>query len=283
MYARDLEFWQLVERGMSRAANELGVELNVELSNRSLQTESQLVDSMYARGDNVLVMAPYDTTASAAALRRAQQRGMTIVQYDSRVEDEGFHHFVGVDQRQLGELLGSATQAYLDEHMGGTATFALLTGETEPNGPPRREEFLAAAPGAKVVTRAEAVGDPPAGAKAFETVMQSHPDIDAVFAWNGAALQGAMTAARRMQTDVKIFGIDQSEIVANAMKSPNSNVAIVADQRADEVGYRAVKVGVKLAQGQEVKNVTEVTPTLYQAGDEKTLGRYLAELSGGVN
>ena len=279
MYARDLEFWQLIEEGMRKAADDLDVKVNVEVSNRSLQTESQLVDTMSSRGDNVLIVAPFDPTASAAALTRAADRGLTIVQYDSQVTDDRFANFVGVDQSQLGASLGEAAQKYVDD-LGRNGKFALLSGETEPNGPPRRTAFLAAAPGVEVVTRAEAVGSPEAGAKAFETVLQSHPDLDGVFAWNGAALQGALTAARRLNSDVKIFGIDQSEVVAKDMMSADSVVTAVADQKAYQVGYDAVKLGVEAAQGKSPSPTREVEPITYTVGDTKGIQTFLDELEG---
>ena len=280
MYARDLEFWQLVEGGMRAGAKEMGVKLNVEVSNRQLQTEGQLIDTMYARGDNVLLVAPIDATASAANLRRASKRGTTIVQYDSRVTDKEFENFVGVDPAQLGTAIGELTQKYLDENLDGTGKFAVLTGDTESNGPPRRKAFLKAAPGAKVVTTAESVGSPEAGAKAFETVLQSDPDIDAVFAWNGSALQGAATAAQRMNSKVKIFGIDQSKVVATSMMSKSAHVQGVADQQAFNVGYTAVTNGVKAARGDKVETNTSIKPTTYSAGDSDALNKFIDELGG---
>jgi ABC-type sugar transport system substrate-binding protein len=280
MYARDLEFWQLIEAGMRRSAEDHQVPINVEVSNRSLQTESQLVDTMTARGDNVLIVAPFDLTASAAGLRRAADRGITVVQYDNRVTDDRFEHFVGVDQRQLGTAVGQAAQQYVDQKLSGSGKFALLTGDTEPNGPPRREAFLAAAPGVEVVTQAEAVGSPEAGAEAFETVLQSNPDLDGVFAWNGAALQGSLTAARRLHSNVKIFGIDQSEVAAKDMLSPDSVIAAIADQQAYQVGYNAVTLGVESALGESSAPSAQVEPIIYKAGDTKNLQTFLDELGG---
>jgi ABC-type sugar transport system substrate-binding protein len=266
---------------MKQSAADHNVELNVEVSNRSLQTESQLIDTMTARGDNVFVVAPFDPTASAAGLKRASDRGSTVVQFDSRVTDEQFEYFVGVDQRQLGTAVGEAAQKYVDEHLNGSGKFALLTGDTEPNGPPRREAFLAAAPGVEVVTQAEAVGSPEAGAEAFETVLQSNPDLNGVFAWNGAALQGSLAAARRTGSNVKIFGIDQSEVVAKDMMSPDSVVAALADQQAYQVGYDAVTLGVKAALGDEPPATGQVEPIVYTAGDTKNLQTFLDELTQG--
>ncbi|AOS63388.1 sugar ABC transporter substrate-binding protein [Actinoalloteichus hymeniacidonis] len=278
MYARDLEFWQLVEAGMRSSAAEHEVPINIDVSNRELQTESQLMDTMYARGDNVLVAAPFDLAASASALQRARHRGMTIVQYDNRVHDDSFGYFVGVDQAQLGAALGEITQSYVDENLGGTATAALLVGDTEPNGPPRRDAFLGEAPGLDVLTTAEAVGSPEEGSRAFETVLQAHPDVDVVWAWNGAALQGAVTAAQRLDSDVAIFGIDMSRQVADAMSEPDSPVHAVADQHAYDVGRSAVDAGIALAKGQDVPPETEVEPVVYTREDQQALATFYREL-----
>ncbi|WP_166462989.1 sugar ABC transporter substrate-binding protein [Amycolatopsis acidicola] len=278
MYARDLEFWQLVEAGMKQAANEAGVPLHVDVSDRKLQNESQLLDTMYARGDNVLLVAPYDSDASSAALRRARARGLTIVQYDERVDDQSFAYFVGVDQKVLGEAAGEAAQQYIDSQLGGHAKAALLTGETESHGPPRRESFLAKATGAEVVTTTEAVGSPEAGAQAFETVLQSHPETQLVFAWNGAALQGAAIAARRLRSPVKIVGVDMSRQLADLLGQRDSPVLAVADQDAYQVGYRTLQIGVALARAKPVSRDTAVAPVIYRAGDHAALDTFYREL-----
>lgn len=277
MYARDLEFWQLIEAGMRDAAKEAKVPIKVEVSNRQLATEAQLVDTLHARGDNVLVIAPLDKSASAATLRKADQYGMTIVQYDSKAGDDAFPHFVGVDNARLGASVGKLAKKYADDELGGQAKMALLTGDTEPNGAVRKKAFLAEMPGAKVVTSAESVGSPDAGAKAFETVLQSHPDIDVVWAWNGAAMQGAAIAAQRLKSKAKIFGIDMSKQVAEIMKSPGSPVRAVADQHAYDVGKESVRLAVKAAKGESATAAT-VPPATYSAGDTKALDAFLAEL-----
>ncbi|MEU6719036.1 substrate-binding domain-containing protein [Nonomuraea sp. NPDC046802] len=277
MFARDLEFWQLVEAGMRDAARSAGVKINVEVSNRQLATEAQLVDTLHARGDNVLVIAPLDNSASAATLRKADQYGMTVVQYNSKASDQTFTHFVGVDNAELGRSVGKLAKEYVDAELGGQAKMALLTGDTEPNGTVRKNAFLKEVPGGKVVTTAEAVGSPDAGAKAFETVLQSNPDIDVVWAWNGAAMQGAAVAAQRHKSKVKIFGIDMSKQVAQIMRAPGSPVQAVADQHAYDVGKESVTLAIKAAKGAGAA-ATSVPPATYSAGDAKGIDAFLAEL-----
>lgn len=278
MYARDLEYWRLIEAGMRAAAKKHDVEINIDVSNRQLATEAQLIDTLHARGDNVLVVDPLDSKASLPMLKKARNRGMTIVQYDNRVDDTSFEHFVGVDNATLGRAVGKDAKEHIDAEFGGKAKMALLTGDTEPNGPPRKKAFLSQVKGSKVVTTAEAVGSPEAGSKAFETVMQAHPDIDVVFAWNGAAMQGAAVAAKRMKSDVKIFGVDMSKQVADIMVAKNSPVVSVADQHAYDVGYNAVEVGVRTAKDDQDEKTTMLPPVVYSSDDPKGVESFLTEL-----
>lgn len=281
IYARDLEYWQLVEAGMNAAAAELDVEVSVDVSNRQLQTEAQVVNTITARGDNILVIAPLDTTASVSTLEQARQKSMTVVQIDNRVDDDSFENFVGADQTEMGRVSGESAAKYIEDSLDGDAKIALLTGDTEPNGPPRKKAFLAATDGlGEVVTSTEAVGSPEAGSKAFDTLMQSHPDVDVVWAWNGAALQGAATAAKQSDSTAKIIGIDMSRQVAEMMQGGKSPVESVADQHAYDIGYEAVKMGVAEAKGESYEKVESVPPAVFTASDDSGLQKYLDELAG---
>ena len=279
MYARDLAFWQLVEAGMRDAAKDANLPIDVEVSNRQLTTEAQVVQTMQARGDNVLVVAPLDPDASTAALTTARNNGATVVLYNNRVNDESFKEFVGVDNKQLGEAVGKAANDYAQANLGGKAKVALLTGDTEPNGKTRKEAFLSQFPGAEVVTTAEAVGSPEAGAKAFQTVMQSHPETQMMFAWNNAATEGAAVTAEQQNSKAKVVGIDMSEQVADLMATgAASPVVAVADQHAYDVGRSAVQTAVKVAKGESVEPNTYVTPAVYTVSDQQGLQAYMDEL-----
>jgi ABC-type sugar transport system substrate-binding protein len=281
MFARDLEYWQLVEAGMKAAARDLKVDINVSVSNRDLATEATLIDQMHARGDNVLVISPLDKQASKATLTKAKGFGMTVMQYNTKVEDPSLPHFVGVDNEALGKASGEAAVEYIRSQLGGKAQVALITGGTTTTGPVRRKAFtdaLAALPGAKVVTEAEA-GTPEVGAQALQTILQGHPDVDLVWGWNGGALSGAAATVSQTGKPVKIIGVDMSKQVADLMASPKSPVLAVADQHAYDVGYEAVTNAVKLARGESIPEQQQVQPVVYKAGDTGQLDKFRAELT----
>lgn len=282
MFARDIEYWQLIEAGMKAAAEKDGAPIDVEVSNRNLATESSVVDTFHAKGDNVLVISPYDAKASVATLKKARNAGMTVLQYNTQVDDPVFKYFVGVDNKQLGSAVGKALVRYVDDKLGGKATVGVLAGDTEPGGTDRKNGFLSALKGhagIKVATTVTAVGSPTDGANAFNTALQGHPNIDVVWAWNGSALQGAAVSAAKAHRNVKIFGVDMSSQVAGLMRKPSTPVVAVADQHAYNVGYQAVQDAVKLAKGQSgVSTTASLQPEVYQSSDPAGVEQYLREL-----
>lgn len=283
MYARDLEYWNLVEAGMKAAAQDLKVDINVSVSNRDLATESTLIDQMHTRGDNVLVISPLDKKASLATLIKAKAYGMTVMQYNTRVDDNdpALQHFVGVDNGALGKASGEAAVEYIRSELGGKAQVALITGGTTTVGPVRRKAFtdaLAVLPGAKVVTEADA-GTPELGAQAFLTILQGHPKVDLVWAWNGGALSGSAATVGQAKTPVKIIGVDMSKQIADLMAAPTSPILAVVDQHAYDVGYQAVTNAVKLARGESIPEQQDVQPVVYKAGNTTQLEKFRAELT----
>ena len=283
MFARDIEYWQLVEAGMKAAAKESKVSISVQASDRDLATEAALIDQMKVRGVNTLVISPLDADASTATLMKAKNAGMTIMQYNTKVnsDDSDLQHFVGVDNATLGKASGEAAVEYIRSELDGKAKIALMTGGTTTTGPVRRKAFTDAVgtlPGVEVVTEAEAE-TPEIGAQAFRTILQAHPDVDLVWAWNGSALAGAAAVAGKANSSIKIVGVDMSEQVANIMSTSDSPILAVADQHSYDVGYQAVVNAVKLAQGKSVPAAQEVKPVVYEAGDKEQLQMFRDELA----
>jgi ribose transport system substrate-binding protein len=75
-------------------------------------------------------------------------------------------------------------------------------------------------PGLKMVAQQSADFDRNKGMEVLESVLQAHPDIDAVFCGNDAMAMGAYQAlvAAGKDKHVKVFGFDGAEDVVDAIK-----------------------------------------------------------------
>lgn len=275
IWGRYLDYWRLVQLGMEAAAKQYHVPIQMGTSDKNLGTEAQVVSQMQARGVNVLVISPFSAKGSTATLDNAA-KSMTVVQYNTQVSDPSLKYFVGVTNSQLGQTIGEAAKSYIDSKLNGKATIGVLSDVQEPGGKDRLDGFLSVMqtmPGVKVVAQATAA-KPAEGAATFPTLIQGHPDINVVFAWNGGALEGAATAAQKMNAKVSIFGIDLSKVEADLMLGPNSPIVAVADQHPYQLGFKAVELAIKAHEGQSVQPVVRLTPTVYTTADRTALQQW---------
>lgn len=275
IWGRYLDYWRLVQLGMEAAAKQYHVPIQMATSDKNLGTEAQVVSQMQARGVNALVISPFSSDGSKATLTRAAS-SMTVVQYNTQVDDPSLKYFVGVTNSQLGQTIGQAAKAYIEQKLGGKATVGVLSDVQEPGGQERLDGFLSVMkqmPGVKVVAQATA-SKPGEGAATFPTLLQGHPGINVVFAWNGGALEGAATAAKKMNAKVALFGIDLSKVEADLMLGSNSPIVAVADQHPFELGFKAVELAIKAREGQSVDPVVHLDPTVYSVADTSAIQKW---------
>ena len=276
IYARDSQFWQQVERGMSDAAKEYDVDLAVGLNRRQLATEAQVVEDFATRGVDAIILPPLDAQASVAAVRRASERGITIVDYDAPLSDpEVASHTIGVDSFELASTVTAKMREALDTAGGGKIALITLP-PTNPNMQTRKGGAMSNLESGDIeIVNEIAAATPEQGATAIETILQRTPDISAVWASNSGSLSGAAAAARRTDSDVMLYGVDMSEELARAMLDPDGNVFAVSDQQPYQIGYVAVETAVQSLRGEEPPRQVQVDVRVYSRDDPEGVQSYI--------
>jgi len=278
IYARDSQFWQQIEKGMRDAAKANNVELLVGMNRRQLPVEGQLIDDYVTRGVNVLIMPPLDKQASAAGAKRAKEKGIMVVEYDTALEDKSItSHTIGVDSFELAALVGREMRRHIDTQLGGSATVGLITlPPINANSKPRRDGVMSALQGAKIEIVAEAAGSTPEqGANGVETILQRNPNTQLIWASNAGTIAGGAVAAQRAKSTAKVYGIDMSQQLAEMLLDPNSNLMAVSDQQPYRVGYLAVDTAVKAKRGQAQPRNVSVPAKLYTRADAQSVRDYV--------
>ncbi|MCO5063561.1 MAG: sugar ABC transporter substrate-binding protein [Rhizobiaceae bacterium] len=276
IYARDSQFWQQVERGMSDAAAKYDVDLAVGLNRRQLATEAQVVEDMATRGVKAIILPPLDAQASVAAVKRAKDRGIMIVDYDAPLADADVaSHTIGVDSVQLAATVTKKMREELDAAGGGK--IALIT--LPPTNPNMQNRLTGAMSnledGSIEIVNKIAAATPEQGANALETILQRTPDVSAVWASNSGSMSGAAAAARRTSSKVKLYGVDMSQELAEAMLDKDGNVYAVSDQQPYKIGYVAVETAVKSLKGEAQPRKVSVDVKLYSRDDPDNIKSYL--------
>lgn len=278
IYARDSQYWQQVEKGMADAAKALNVDLQVALNRRQLPTEGQVLEDFATRGVKAIVMPPLDRQASVAAAKRAQQRGIVIVDYDAPLADASIaSHTIGVDSVALAREVGKEIRRTIDGLPGASASLGIvLVPPTNPNMQGRRKGLAEALEGAKVEYVAEVTAaTPEQGATAFETILQRKPDTQLIWASNSGGLAGAAAAAKRSNAKAKLFGIDMSKDLAEMLLDPQSNLQAVSDQQPYKIGYAALEAAAKTVRGEKLPRNIDIPVRLYTKQDPKGVNDYL--------
>lgn len=278
MYARDSQYWQQIEKGIKDAAAQSKVDLQVGLSRRQLPTEGQVIDDFITRGIDILVISPLDKDASIAALKRAKDKGILVVEYNTFLSDKTVsQHYVGVDNRELAAAVGREIRRTIDTEMGGAASIGLVTlPAMNPGSVIRKDGLLSALQGVKLNVVAEVSGaTPEEGANALENILQRDPTTQIVWASNSGTIAGAVAAARRKQTKAKLYGIDMSQELAELLLDPASNLQAVSDQQPYRVGFLAVETAVKAKRGEKMERDVMVPVKVYSKREPQAVKEYV--------
>lgn len=278
IYARDSQYWQQVERGMNDAAKKYEVTLQVGLNRRQLPTEAQVIEDFVTRGVKAIVMPPLDVNASAAAAKRAADRGIVIVDFDTALADKSIARYtVGVDSFKMAAQLGTVMAEQLSKLNEGKNTVGLITlPPTNPNMMPRKSGLLSTLKGDGITIGSEiAAATPELGANAYENIIQRDPGTAAIWASNSGSLSGAAQAARRKSSQVRLYGVDMSQELANDLLDPDGKVFAVADQQPYVVGYSAIEAAARDLKGESVPRNVAVDSKVYTRDNPDEVRKYL--------
>ena len=167
---------------MRDAAAKAGAAISVNNSFNALDKEISLIDTYLANRVDALVVAPLSAQSSISALKRAADRGIPVVVFDSFVEADFPASTVRSDQDELGRVTGEFARAFIEEQLGGKAKIAIvqfIAHMPEP-GSQRVQGFrdeVTKLPGVEIVTAQDAWLAPEATAL-VENILTANPDID---------------------------------------------------------------------------------------------------------
>ncbi|MFI3905375.1 sugar ABC transporter substrate-binding protein [Ochrobactrum sp. S1502_03] len=278
IYARDSQFWQQIERGMNDAAKKYNVKLQVGQNRRQLPTEAQVIEDFVTRGVKAIVMPPLDVNASQAAAKRAADRGVVIVDFDTALADKSIaKHTIGVDSFKMTADLGTEMVKQLSALNEGKNTVGLITlPPTNPNMMPRKSGLLSTLKGDGITIGSEvAAATPELGANGYENILQRNPKTSAVWASNSGSMAGAAQAAKRQNSSVRLYGVDMSQELADDMLDPAGKVYAIADQQPYQVGYSVVETAAKNLQGENIPRNVELASKIYTRDNPEEIRKYL--------
>ena len=239
--------WFVVLKDAAKGkAEELGYDVDVFDSQNSPATEAghfdTIIDGKYA----AILFNPTDAEGSIASVKRAKDAGIPTFCMDREISASD----VAISQILSDNFTGCvALGEYFVQKLGEKGTYVELLGLLGDNNTPNRSNGFHSVvdnyPELKMVAQQPADFDRTKAMEVMDSILQAHPDINAVFCGNDAMAMGAYralaTAGKAEQ--VMVFGFDGAkdvieaisagDIVATGMQFPKT-MAQMAAEYADQ-------------------------------------------------
>lgn len=230
-------------------AAELGVptdKLLVTNAQSDLNKQISDIKSLLDRGAQLLVVAPLNSDGLQPALDAAKAKKVPVITIDRKVTAKpcaDYLTFIGSDFVDQGKRAAEA----MAKVTGGAGKVAILLGSSGNNvTTDRTKGFKDNLPaGLEVVAEQTGEFDRSKGQAVMEQLIQSNPDITAVYAENDEMGIGAVTALRAAGKtpgkDVKIVSVDGTRNAVQLIADGAYNAVIESNPRFGTLAFRTLQ------------------------------------------
>jgi ribose transport system substrate-binding protein len=202
-------------------AKTLGYESKIFDSQNNTALETDHFENAIASGYSAILFNPTDANGSVVNVLKAKKAGVPVFCMDREVNTaDGATSQILSDSYSGSVSLGK----YFVQTMHKKGNYVELLGLVADNNTWSRSKGFHSLvdyyPGLKMVAQQSADFDRNKAMEVMESILQAHPDIDAVFCGNDAMAMGAYQAlvAAGKANRVKVFGFDGAEDVVQAIK-----------------------------------------------------------------
>jgi ribose transport system substrate-binding protein len=202
-------------------AKALGYEAKIFDSQNNTALETDHFENAIVSGFGAILFNPTDANGSVANVLKAKEAGIPVFCMDREVNSAE----AATSQILSDSYSGCVAIArYFTETLNKKGKYVEILGLVGDNNTWNRSKGFHSVvdyyPGLKMVAQQSADFDRNKGMEVLESVLQAHPDIDAVFCGNDAMAMGAYQAlvAAGKDKHVKVFGFDGAEDVVDAIK-----------------------------------------------------------------
>jgi ribose transport system substrate-binding protein len=251
-----------MKKGAEDAATRLGVNLIVQAAEREVDVDKQMqiIENLIQSKVSALCVTPSGSKEVVPAIVKANRAGIPVVIVDTRVDPQALKQaggqvagFIGSDNFEGGKLAGE----FIVQRLGGKGKVAILEGiPGHETGDSRLRGFHSALEGhsaIQVVASQTANWERDQGYNVFQNILQSHPDVQALFACSDLMALGAVEAiaAAKKTGTIVVVGFDAFSEAREALQKGTMDATIA--QSPYEMGSRAVENAYRLLKGEKVE------------------------------
>jgi ribose transport system substrate-binding protein len=225
-----------------------GDKLLVTNAQSDLNKQISDIKSMLDRGAQLLIVAPLNSDGLQPAFDAAKAKKVPVVTIDRKVNSQActdYLTFIGSNFVEQGKR---AAQEMI-RVTGGTGKIAILLGSSGNNVTTDRtkgfKDAVASASGLSIVAEQTGEFDRSKGQSVMEQLIQSHPDITAVYAENDEMGVGAVNAlkaaGKNPGKDVKIVSIDGTRNAVQLIADGSYNAVVESNPRFGALAFKTLQ------------------------------------------
>ncbi|MBX2853936.1 MAG: D-ribose ABC transporter substrate-binding protein [Rhodobacteraceae bacterium] len=273
--SHDNPFFKAEADGAQSRAEALGYETLVLQHDDDPNKQSELFDTVIARGAKAVILDNAGAEASVAPIRRAKEAGIPSFLIDREITESGVAISQIVSNNYQGAQLGA--EEFLRQ-MGEAGKYAELVGkESDTNAGIRSSGYhdvIDQFPDMEMVVQQSANWSQTEAFEKMETILQANPEIKGVISGNDTMAMGAWAALSAAgRKDVIVVGFDGSNDVRDSILDGGIKATVL------QPAYRQAEIAVEQADkylnegstGQSEKQLMDcVLITEENAGDLET-------------
>ncbi|GAA2337024.1 substrate-binding domain-containing protein [Streptomyces kunmingensis] len=250
-------FFTEMRAGAQAEAKKQGVQLTVTDAQNDASQQANQLQNFTSTGLGAVIVNPVDSDAVGPSVRGANKAGIPVVAADRGVNKAETATLVASDNVAGGKQAAKA----LADKLGGKGTIVILQGQAGTSASRERGAGFAAGlknyPGIKVAAKQPADFDRTKGLDVMTNLLQSHPDIDGVFAENDEMALGAVKAlGSKAGKSVSVVGFDGTPDGFKAVQAGTLYASVAQQPR--ELGKIAVQNAIRAAQDKKIADAVKV-------------------------
>ena len=256
-------------------AEELGYEAVIFDSQNNPSKETEHFDNIIASGYKAVLFNPTDAKGSVANVKAAKEAGIPVFCMDREIDAND----VAVSQILSDNYSGCVLLGqYFVEKLDGKGTYVELLGLVGDNNTWNRSKGFHSVvdnyPDLKMVAQQTGEFDRNKAMEVMESMLQAHPNIDAVFCGNDAMAMGAYQAVLSAgKTDqIMIFGFDGAADVVDAIR--DGKIEATGMQFPKTMAKTAAEYADRYIKGE--RDFPQKVPVAVESVTKENVGNYTA-------
>ena len=256
------EFFKTMEEGARKFAAQDGTFELIPVgmnSETDIDTQVAAMENFVVKKVDLIVVAPADSVGMVTSVKRAIDSGITVVNFDVTLDKQALKKaglpedflFVGPDNAVGAEMVGD----HLGKTLGNGAKVIIIEGNPgADNAKQRKEGFMRSVKkfDLQLLDSKTAHWETEEANTLMTNLLTKYPDVQGIMCANDSMALGVekAIAAAGKTGKIQIVGFDNIGAVQNLIKE--DKVLATIDQFGPEMAANAIKVGMKILQGEKL-------------------------------